>query len=56
VRYEGERCTGCRKCVEACIIDVLRFDEASGRPLPCIQCGTCVRFCPHGVIVMEDRE
>lgn len=56
VRFNRDKCVGCRKCTEACIIDVLRFDEKSAMPLPCIQCGTCVRFCPHGVLAMEERE
>ncbi len=55
VRFNPEKCVGCRACVEACIIDVLHFDEVRKQPLPCIQCGVCASYCPHVVLAMEVR-
>ena len=55
VRFNSKKCLGCQDCVEACIIGVMEFDEDSSKPLVCIQCGTCSRFCPHNVLSMEER-
>ncbi|MDP3044626.1 MAG: 4Fe-4S dicluster domain-containing protein [Bacillota bacterium] len=55
VRFKTEKCTGCQVCVAACIADVIEFDEADGKPIVCIQCGSCARFCPHGVLEMAER-
>ncbi|MBM7854853.1 Fe-S-cluster-containing dehydrogenase component [Desulfohalotomaculum tongense] len=55
VRFIPHKCIGCKDCVEACIIGVLEFDEDSNKPLVCVQCGTCARFCPHQVLTLEER-
>lgn len=55
VKYIGERCIGCRRCVEACEVHAIGFDESSRKPVLCIQCGICVKSCPHQVLVMEER-
>ena len=46
------RCDGCAACGEACIARVIRMDPEDGLPVVCIQCGTCVRYCPHAVLEM----
>lgn len=56
VKFIKKKCTGCRACIEACIVKVLCFDEDTQKPLVCIQCGICVRFCPHQVLMMEERK
>ncbi|WP_018085535.1 4Fe-4S dicluster domain-containing protein [Desulfurispora thermophila] len=55
VKFNPALCLGCRDCVEACIVQVIKFDEVKNRPIVCIQCGTCTRYCPHGVLLMEER-
>jgi len=56
LRFSAAKCTGCRACIGACIVQVLHFDQESRQPLACIQCGTCARFCPHGILAMEERK
>ncbi|MDI6709753.1 MAG: 4Fe-4S dicluster domain-containing protein [Bacillota bacterium] len=53
VRFVRNKCSGCGACVEACVVRAIRLD-ADGRAIVCIQCGTCTRFCPHDVLVMEE--
>lgn len=55
VKFNPAKCTGCRACVEACVVKTIHFDEQREKPIICIQCGTCTRFCPHGVLTMEVR-
>ena len=55
VRFSSDKCLGCRDCVSACVFGVLHFDKEANKPLVCIECGTCVRFCPHQVLTMEER-
>lgn len=56
IKFFPEKCTGCRKCVDACVVKVIHFDEDTGKPVVCIQCGVCTKFCPHNVLAMEGRE
>ncbi|GAB4264985.1 MAG: 4Fe-4S binding protein [Thermincola ferriacetica] len=55
VIFKKDLCTGCRKCVAACSAEAIFFDEDEKKPIVCIQCGTCTRYCPHQVITMEVR-
>jgi Fe-S-cluster-containing dehydrogenase component len=56
VRLKKDLCVGCRLCVKACKISALQWDWEEKIPIPCVQCGQCVKYCPNGVIAMEDRE
>lgn len=53
VRFRKEKCIGCQDCVEACVLKVINFDSKKDKPIICIQCGTCSRFCPHECLAME---
>ena len=54
VRFADKKsCTSCKSCVNACIMQALQWDEESACPIPCVQCGQCVKFCPNGVIGLE---
>ncbi|MDR0310390.1 MAG: (Fe-S)-binding protein [Acidobacteriota bacterium] len=55
VRLKANLCTHCRKCVSACGISALQWDEAEELPIPCIQCGQCAKYCPNGVLALVDR-
>jgi formate hydrogenlyase subunit 6/NADH:ubiquinone oxidoreductase subunit I len=50
--YRKAECIGCYKCVEACPIQVIGWDQEENKPIVCIFCGQCVRFCPHDCLEM----
>lgn len=54
VILKPEKCIGCRKCVEACTIQAVFFDEVEKKPLICKHCGVCTNFCPHSCLKMEE--
>jgi Fe-S-cluster-containing dehydrogenase component len=53
VRFDRKACFACRKCVDACPVNVIAFDEELHTPIICVQCGACVRHCPHECLAME---
>jgi Fe-S-cluster-containing dehydrogenase component len=54
-RLKQALCTNCRKCVRACGIAALQWDETEKLPIPCIQCGQCVKYCPNEVLALVER-
>jgi len=56
VRLDTAACIGCRNCQDACLIGAIFWDEETNKPMICIHCGYCVKFCPHGVLKMEGKE
>ncbi|MCX7773933.1 MAG: 4Fe-4S dicluster domain-containing protein [Clostridia bacterium] len=56
VIFKADKCIGCRKCEEACIVGAVNYDEDRKKPLICKHCGMCVRFCPHECLRMEEVE
>lgn len=54
VVLKAEKCIGCKKCVDACIVGAVSYDEDEKKPIICKHCGACVRFCPHECLRMED--
>ncbi len=56
LQLEAKECVSCKICVESCLIGGLAWDEEFSRPLPCFQCGACVRYCPNQVIAMTREE
>ena len=55
VRLKADLCVHCRKCVRACGISALQWNETEKLPIPCIQCGQCVKYCPNAVIALIER-
>lgn len=51
-----EKCTGCGLCRQACILGAIYWDGHENKPLICIHCGYCVRYCPHDVLRLEKNE
>ncbi|MFC2033028.1 4Fe-4S binding protein [Chloroflexota bacterium] len=56
VQLDTALCIGCGNCKDACIIDAIFWDEEINKPMICIHCGYCVKFCPHGVLELEGKE
>ena len=56
VLVSAAECIGCRKCVSACCMRAINFDEETKKPIICVHCGVCARFCPHGCLQMIDAE
>lgn len=59
-RIDREKCIGCQKCVDACIMDVIRFDETEKKavikyPKECYCCYNCEVGCPSGAIYVDPR-
>lgn len=54
VLVRKDRCIGCDRCTEVCSVHGIRYDDELGYPVTCVHCGTCVHFCPHGCLVLEN--
>lgn len=57
VKFNSEKCTGCKRCVEACPGDLLALDQAGKSYIrnqaDCWDCMACVKSCP--VQALETR-
>lgn len=62
VKIDLAVCTGCKTCVDACWVDVIRWDDVKGIPFgaypeDCQICTYCERVCPTGAIeILPDWE
>ncbi|MFX1410471.1 MAG: HgcAB-like fusion protein [Promethearchaeota archaeon] len=50
INIEGEKCVGCKMCIEVCPREVYYFDDKKGKavlksPSKCINCHACVNRC-----------
>jgi carbon-monoxide dehydrogenase iron sulfur subunit len=53
VRLIPDKCIGCGACKAACVIDAVFWNEEENKPQICVQCGTCVKYCPHSVLELK---
>lgn len=49
-----KKCNGCGKCRAACGLNAIQWNLDTNKPVICIHCGSCVEFCPHGVLAIEE--
>ena len=54
VLLKKERCIGCGKCADACIVGAVSIDGDDKTPIICRHCGMCAKFCPHQCLIMEE--
>ena len=55
ITIDREGCNGCKACMNACFVDVTRWDEAAKRPVvaypeDCVWCLACECACPEQLI------
>jgi ferredoxin len=65
MRIDGEKCSGCGRCVAACPINGIRLVDKPNRDRPtktaacddglCLGCGVCYSACRQGALRMESR-
>jgi len=64
VIFKTENCKGCRLCVEACPVHILKIDPETinaigynpaynAEPEKCIACANCALMCPDSIITVE---
>lgn len=60
ITIDQENCNGCKKCVNACFINVLSWDKVEKKPTvcypeDCVHCNVCELACPdHCILVTPD--
>ena len=50
VKLHSEKCIGCGNCVDGCILNAVFWNPKKNKPVICVYCGYCAKYCPHGVI------
>jgi Fe-S-cluster-containing dehydrogenase component len=55
VQLDSKKCISCRNCVDACIMKAVFWDNENNKPMICVHCGYCVKFCPHNVLKIEKK-
>jgi len=50
------KCIGCGRCVDACPVNAVFWDENTNKPDICVHCGYCVNYCPYDVLAMKEVE
>jgi len=58
IKIDYQRCTGCKKCIEACTFGVLEWFEDKpmvANPNNCSACLECEKNCPADAIDVRER-
>jgi Fe-S-cluster-containing dehydrogenase component len=55
VRLDPAKCIGCGQCRTACVLGAVFWDDEANKPAICIHCGICAAYCPHDVLLLEER-
>ncbi len=54
VKFHPDLCVGCKSCISACILGAITWNTEEKKPIICIYCGICAKYCPYQVIELED--
>ncbi|MFC2044566.1 ferredoxin family protein [Chloroflexota bacterium] len=51
IKIDLDLCNGCRVCMDACFVDVIRWDDQNRKPIvaypeDCVWCLACESACP----------
>ena len=55
IKIDWDTCKGCKSCMNACFVDVIRWDEDDAKPIvaypeDCVWCLACEQACPEQCI------
>jgi NAD-dependent dihydropyrimidine dehydrogenase PreA subunit len=55
IKIDWDMCNSCRMCMDACFIDVIRWDDKEEKPIAayqgdCVWCLACEEACPSQCI------
>ena len=56
VRLDESLCIGCGNCKTECIVSAVFWNDQVNKPMICVHCGYCVKFCPHGVLGLQKKK
>jgi len=55
--FDYEKCNSCKKCVESCYFDAIKFNHKPKlKEFSCEGCGACEIICPQKAITLKDMD
>ena len=56
LRYESEKCTGCKTCIDVCPRGVFGISDKRAYVIDrdlCVECGACENNCEYGALKVD---
>lgn len=54
IRLQKDLCNGCQACISSCILGAISWNQEDEKPVICIYCGICAKYCPYQVIELQE--